>query len=259
MNGMLKEERQQRILEALQENKKVTVQELSQHFGTSEVTIRRDLADLAASGRLIRAHRGALAVSSTPPEPPVIQRMAIGREEKERIARAALNLINDGDSIFLGSGSTVACFAKHLAGSKKITVSTNALNIAMDLASLEADLAVVVMGGVIRAPELSLLGHITEQSLSEVRFNKIFMGVQALSVESGWTTDQMPEVAPTRRILEMAPELIVLADHSKLGQTAAAWIAPVTRITTLVTDDQADLDFLVSLRAKGVQVVVAGK
>jgi DeoR/GlpR family transcriptional regulator of sugar metabolism len=259
MEQLLKEERQQRILNVLQENRKVTVTELSRLFGTSEVTIRRDLADLAASGQLIRAHRGALAVASAPPEPPVIQRMAIGREEKACIARAALELVNEGDSLFLGSGSTVGCFARYLASLKKITVSTNALNIAMELASLETDLVVVVLGGVIRAAELSLLGHITEQALSEVRFTKIFMGVQALSIESGWTTDHMPEVATTRRILEMAPELIVLADHSKLGQTASAWIAPVTRITTLVTDDQASPEFLARLRAKGVRVLVAGK
>jgi DeoR/GlpR family transcriptional regulator of sugar metabolism len=259
MEHLLKEERQQRILEALQENKKVTVPQLSNLFGTSEVTIRRDLAELAASGRLIRAHRGALAVSAAPPEPPVIQRMAAGREEKERIARTALTLVNDGDSIFLGSGSTVACFARYLAELKHLTVSTNALNIAMDLASSESDLTVVVLGGVVRATELSLLGHIAEQTLSEVRFNKIIMGAQALSIESGWTTDHMPEVATTRKILETAHELIVLADHTKLGQTASAWIAPLTRITTLVTDEQADADFLVRLRAKGVRVMVAGK
>ncbi|RPJ48920.1 MAG: DeoR/GlpR transcriptional regulator [Chloroflexi bacterium] len=259
MKGLLKEERQQQILEALQENKKVTVTELSQRYGTSEVTIRRDLADLAASGRLIRAHRGALAVASAPPEPPIIQRMTIGREEKDRIARAALELVNEGDSLFLGSGSTVACFARYLAGRKKITVSTNAINIAMELASVELDMVVVVLGGVIRAPELSLLGHIAEQSLSEVRFNKIFMGVQALSIENGWTTDHLPEVATTRKILDMAAELIVLADHTKLGQTAAAWIAPAVRITTLVTDAQSESDFLAHLRAEGVRVVVAGR
>jgi DeoR/GlpR family transcriptional regulator of sugar metabolism len=256
MVGLLKEERQLRILDALQEDKKATVLELSQRFGTSQVTIRRDLAELAGSGRLIRAHKGALALQPAPAEPPVIQRMSIGREDKDRIAKAAAGLVCEGDSIFVGSGSTMACFARHLAGLKRLTVITNAINVAAELASMGSDFVVVVLGGVVRAPELSLLGHISEQALAEVRFNKIFMGVQALSLESGWTTDHLPEVATTRKIIEMAGELIVLADHTKLGHIAAAWIAPVTRVTTLVTDDQADPVFLSQLQSIGVQVLV---
>jgi DeoR/GlpR family transcriptional regulator of sugar metabolism len=259
MDGYLKEERQQLILKALEENGRVTVQELSHSFGTSEVTIRRDLSELVASGHLIRAHRGALSVVSAPPEPPVVQRLSIEHEPKAEIARLAAGLVSDGDSIFIGSGSTMACFARQAASHKRLTVITNAINIAVDLAAAEGDLSIVVIGGVLRAPELSLLGHIAEQTLPEVRVRKIFMGVQALSIENGWTTDHMPEVTTTRRILDMARELVILADHTKLGQTAAALIAPITRITTLVTDPGADEQFLNRLRAVGIQVLVAGK
>ena len=258
MDNLLKEERQARILEALRDNKRVTVTDLSQRFGASEVTIRRDLAELAAEGRLIRAHRGALALAAAPPEPPVLQRLSLAPESKEAIAHAAAALVQDGDSIFIGSGSTMACFARCLLDRRRLTVITNALNIAAELSALESDLTVVVLGGVVRPAELSLLGHIAEQTLSEVRVNRVFMGVQALSIEGGWTTDHMPEVQTTRKILGMSAELIVLADHSKLGHIAAAFIAPITRLTTLITDAGADADFLDQLRARGVGVIVSG-
>jgi len=252
--AFLKEERQKLILDALQENNRVTVPELSQRFGTSEVTIRRDLSKLAAGGKLIRTHRGALKVTSAPPEAPVVQRMALERELKENIAAAALELVNDGDSIFVGSGSTMAVFAHRLACKKRLTVFTNALNTAADLAACEEEITVVVTGGVVRAAELSLLGHIAELSLPEVRVSRVFMGAQALSIESGWTTDAMAEVQTTRRMIEMSPELVVLADHTKLGSTAAAFIAPLQRITTLVTDAGANVEFLAQARARGLKI-----
>jgi DeoR family fructose operon transcriptional repressor len=259
MGTLLKEERQRLILEELNGNKKVTVPELSQRFGASEVTIRRDLAELAAGGKLIRAHRGALARLPAPPEPPVVQRIALKRDEKERIARAAAELVAEEDSIFIGSGSTMTYLARALLRCKNLTVFTNALNIATELAAAEGDHTVVVTGGMVRSPELSLLGHIAEQTLPEVRVTRVFMGMQAISLDGGLTTDHIPEVATTRRIFEMAPELVVLADHTKLGCTASAYIAPVTRMTALVTDARADPLFLERLRAEGIRVILAGE
>jgi DeoR/GlpR family transcriptional regulator of sugar metabolism len=257
MDRLLKEERQQMILDLLQAQKKVTVPELSHHFGISEVTIRRDLHDLAAGGKLHRAHRGALEVVPAPPEPPVVQRMSLEQERKEGIAAAAAALVNNGDSIFLGSGSTTTLLARHLLHHKRLTVVTNALNIGIELAQAEGDISVVVTGGVLRGAELSVLGHIAEQSLQEMRVSKIIMGVQALSIDSGWTTDHIPEVPTTRRMLEMAPDLIILADHTKLGKKAAAYIAPLQRITTLVTDKQADPTFIARLQDMGIRVKFA--
>jgi DeoR family transcriptional regulator of aga operon len=256
-DALLKEERQKLILEALQENNRVTVPELSQRFGTSEVTIRRDLAELAGEGKLIRAHRGALKVTPAPPEPPVLQRLSLEHELKESIAQAGAQLVEDGDSIFIGSGSTMALFARHLAGKQRLTIFTNALNIATDLASSPDDITIVVTGGVVRPAELSLLGHIAEMTLPEMRVSKVFMGAQALSLESGWTSDQMAEVTTTRRIFGMSDELVVLADHTKLDKTAAAFIAPLQRITTLVTDAGADAAFLAQARARGMRVILA--
>ena len=257
MESLLKEERQQQILEALQENNRVTVPELSNRFGTSEVTIRRDLADLASEGKLQRTHRGALKVVPAPPEPPVVQRLSLEQTEKEQIGRAAAALVEEGDSIFIGSGSTTSAFARCLTGLRRLTVVTNALNVAVELAAVSVDWTIIVTGGVVRPAELSLLGHLAEQSLPEVRVNKVFMGMQAISLEGGLTSDNMPEVTTTRRIFDMAPELIVLADHTKLGKTAAAYIAPLTRMMILVTDCKADPLVIQQLRNQQIRVILA--
>jgi DeoR/GlpR family transcriptional regulator of sugar metabolism len=257
LNSLLKEERQRLILEALHDSKKVTVQELRYRFGTSEVTIRRDLQELAATGVLRRAHRGAVVALSAPPEPPIIHRMALEQASKESIARAAAELVQDGDSIFVGSGSTTAYLARYLVTRANLTVVTNALNIATELATNGKNITVVMSGGMIRSDELSALGHIVELALLEVRVDKIFMGMQAISLEGGLTTDHIPEVTTTRKILAMAPELIVLADHTKLNRMAAAFISTVTRMTHLITDASADAQFLARLGELGIHVFIA--
>jgi DeoR/GlpR family transcriptional regulator of sugar metabolism len=257
LNSLLKEERQRLILEALHDSKKVTVLELSHRFGNSEVTIRRDLQELAAIGLLRRAHRGAVVAMPAPPEAPIIHRMALEQSSKESIARAAAELVQEGDSIFIGSGSTTAYLARYLVTRGNLTVVTNALNIATELATNGKNITVVMSGGVIRSDELSALGHIAELALLEVRVDKIFMGMQAISLEGGLTTDHLPEVTITRKILSMASELNVMADHTKFGRMAAAYIAPVERITTLVTDAATDLSFISQLESMGINILLA--
>ena len=253
----LKEERQELILETIHQNKKVTVTEMSQRFNTSEVTIRRDLHDLALNGRLVRTPRGAVALTPAPPEPPVVQRMSLESVCKEKIGLAAAGLVQDGESIFVGSGSTTRYLVGFLTGRKNLTVVTNSIGIAHELLSTAEQVTVVVTGGVLRKAELSLLGHLAEAALPEVRVEKVFMGMQALSLEGGLTTDHIMEVMTTRRIFDMSRELIVLADHTKLGKTAAAFIAPVVRMSALVTDGHADQEMLAELRKLGIQVIQA--
>ena len=256
MSSLLKEERQQLILEAVKHNRQATVAELSHRFAVSEVTIRRDLRELASAGALRRAHGGAVVAVSALPEPPVVQRMERAENCKACIGRAAAALVSDGDSVFIGSGSTTAHVARHLAARKDLTLVTNALTIATEFASVEG-VTVVVTGGMMRPSELSLVGHITEQSLREVRVDKAILGMRAISLEAGMTNDFLPEVMTDRTIIEMAPELIVVADHTKFGKIASAYVAPVERITTLVTNSEADPETLTRLRELGICVIIA--
>jgi DeoR/GlpR family transcriptional regulator of sugar metabolism len=257
MIDLLKEERQQIILETLREKKRITVEELSLHFHVSEATIRRDLQKLAQEGKIRRAYREALDATAGNPESEVILRMDKDRASKEIIGRAAAALVGDGESIFLGSGSTTAFVAHHLQEHKNLTVITNALTIANELAKAKG-VTVIVSGGLLRSPELSLIGHITEQSLSEVRVDKVILSIQAIHPEAGLTNDYLPQVMTDRKIIEMAPRLIMVADHTKFYKISSAFIAPLDRITTLVTDPQTDPAIINCLTERGIQVIVAG-
>jgi DeoR/GlpR family transcriptional regulator of sugar metabolism len=252
----VKRTRQQKIVEAVRNNRQATVAELSERFNVSEVTIRRDLDELAEQGMLRRAHGGALAPSRSVPEPPVLQRMGQTEQCKECIGQAASALVSDGESVFIGSGSTTAYVARYLSDRKDLTVITNAITIATELAAAES-ITVVVTGGMLRPTELSLIGHITEQSLREVRVDKIIMGIPAISLEQGLTNDYLPEVMTDRTIIEMAPELILVADHTKFGKVGSAFVAPLTRITSLVTDSEADPEMLASFEKLGIRIIVA--
>ena len=259
MVDLLKRERLRLIVEAIQEQGGATVSDLSARFAVSEITIRRDLRELADQRLIHRAHGGAVPASpATPPEPPVVQRMAEQADYKKRIGRAAAQLIANGDTVFVGSGSTNAYLTRFLLelGRQNLTVVTNALNIATELATAP-DVTVVVLGGMMRASELSLIGHITEQALREVRIDKAIIGIPAISIEAGLTNDYLPEVMTDRAIIEAAAELILVADHTKFNKVASAYLAQLNRVDTLVTDAQTDSTVLQAIRALGVRVIVA--
>jgi DeoR/GlpR family transcriptional regulator of sugar metabolism len=252
----LKDERLRIIVNRVRENGRATVMELSQHFDVSDITIRRDLKELATRGLIRREHGGAVYPVDVPDDPPVIQRMLQNRHQKERIARATASLIHDNESVFIGSGSTATYVARHLTTRQNLTVITNAVNIAHELASVP-DVTIVVLGGMLRVSELSMVGHITELGLQEVRMDKVVIGVKALSVTAGITNDYLPEVMTDRKILEMGAELILVADHTKFGKVSSAYVAPIDRITTLVTDKQADAQMIEDIRRLGVRVILA--
>jgi len=254
---LLREERKRKISEFIEENKKATVTELSELFGVSQSTIRRDLEELDEQGVIQRAHGGAVVVARAAPEPPIIQRIAEHEEEKRRIGRAAAQLVRDGDTVFLGSGTTTLEVARNLVKTDNLTVITNALNIT-NLFAGKSNITVIVVGGLLRYSELSMIGHITEQVLKELRADKVIMGMRAISVEEGLTNDYLPETMTDRTIIQFAPEVILVADHTKFGKVSTAYVAPVEQITTLVTDAEADPTFLSRLREMGIQVILAG-
>jgi DeoR/GlpR family transcriptional regulator of sugar metabolism len=256
MAKLLKEQRQRQILRSLQKNGQVTIPALSEEFSVSEVTIRRDLRDLADKRLLERTHGGAVVAYPTQAEAPVIQRMLTESETKDAIGRAAASLIDDGEAVLIGSGSTTAYVARYLIHREELTVVTNALNVGVELAAAK-NVMVVVVGGMLRSSELSLIGHIAEQSLQEVRVDKVIIGIPAISLESGLSNDYMPEVKTDRAIINMASELIVVADHTKLGKTASAYLAPLEIVTTLVTDSGADPNYLAAIQKIGVNVIIA--
>jgi DeoR/GlpR family transcriptional regulator of sugar metabolism len=256
MAGRLGVERQQLIAAIVREQNTATVEELSTRLNVSEATIRRDLDKLTQEGIIQRAHGGAMALQQAEPEPPMLRRESEHAELKRRIGRAAADLIEDGDTVLIGSGSTTVEVARHLAGKRDLKVITNALNIANMLVSMP-EITTILVGGVLRNSELSMIGHIAEQVLSELSANKVVMGIRALSAERGLTNELGMETSIDRLIVRSAPTLIIVADHSKLGRTASVTVAPASVIHTLVTDTQASPKVLAELRKQGVQIIQA--
>nr|MBC7245609.1 DeoR/GlpR transcriptional regulator [Chloroflexota bacterium] len=253
---MFNSERKQAMLLLIRERGRATVAELSERFGVSAATVRRDLDALEDEGLILRAHGGAFVAERALPEPPIIQRMKENEEAKRRIGRAAAELIQDGETIFLGSGTTTFEVARNLAGKKNLTVITNALNI-INLLTDQPDVTVIVTGGLLRHSELSIIGHIAEQTLKELRANKVIMGMRAISIEDGLTSDYLPEIMTDRAIIRSAPEVILVADHSKLGKVSTVLVAPVTAVHKIVTDSAAPANVVAELRALGIEVILA--
>lgn len=249
-------ERQQILVQLLERQKRLTVSEICAQFSISEATARRDLDALAEQGLLQRVHGGAIPVRRAEPEMPILDRSQVQAEEKRRIGQAAAALIQDGETVFLGSGTTVLEVARNLRTRRNLTVITNSLPVINTLAGI-ADINVIVLGGMLRDSELSFIGHITEQALAEVRADKVVIGVRALSLEHGLTNDYLPETLTDRAILSVGREVILVADHTKFGAVAPAFLAPLKSIHILVTDEQTSEDFLTALREQGIRVITS--
>jgi len=253
---MSKAERKEEIRQLVYETGGVTTAELCARFGVSEATIRRDLEDLDATGALQRVHGGAVRHSSLAPEPPILQRTREQTAVKDQIGRAAAELITDGETVFLGSGSTVLAVAKHLKERRNLTVISNSLP-AINLLVDAPQITVIVLGGLLRTSELSLIGHITEQSLAELRADKVIMGIQAIHPEHGLANDYLPETLTDRAIVRMSNKVIVVADHTKVGRTAPVLVAPLSAVDTLVTDPGVAPEVVQGLTDAGLRVIVA--
>ena len=248
-------ERQRRLLAWIDQQHRVTVPEISREFAVSLATARRDLEALASQGKVQRVHGGAVALRQAPPEPPVLLRTQEQVEEKQRIAAAAAALVADGETIFLGSGTTAMEVARRLHDRQGLTVYTNSLLVVNALADAPG-VTLLLLGGQLRAMELSLIGHLTEQGLAHLRALKVIMGIRAIDIEHGLTNAYLEESAIDRTLLRLASEAIIVADHSKCERVSTVFVAPLDVIDTLVTDQAAPAEFVDALRAQGVQVLV---
>ncbi len=247
-------ERQKKILEHLNRQERISVAEICEQFSVSEATARRDLEVLSEQGQIQRVHGGAISLLQAPPELPILQRELENAEEKRRIGLAVAHLVQDGETVFLGSGTTVLEVARAMRECRHITVITNSLPVLNTLSGIPA-ITVVALGGMLRSSELSFIGHITEQALAEVRADKVIIGVHAINLEHGLTNDYLPETMTDRAILKAGKQVIVAADHSKINTVSTAYLAPISSIHKMVTDSLAPAEFITQLRFLGVEVI----
>lgn len=249
-------ERQRAIRGLIEQQQRININSICEKFSISEATARRDLETLAKEGKIQRVHGGAIPIEESLPELPILERENEQTDEKDTIGKAAALLIEPGDTIFLGSGTTVLAVARQIHKSKDLTVLTNSLPI-INLLIGCSGINLIVLGGMVRDSELSFIGHITEKALSEVRADKVFMGARAISVEHGITNDYMAETLTDRAIITIGQKVILVADHSKFGTISTAFLSPIEDIDVIVTDNGIDPEYVNLMKEKGIEVLLA--
>jgi len=252
--NLLKVERHNRIRKIVDQSGRVTTVELSDQLEVSEATIRRDLEELDVLGWIQRAHGGAIRIERASKEPPILQRLEELRAEKIRIGAAAAELVKNGETIFLGSGSTVLEVARHLPSEIHLTVITNSLPVVNELVKCP-HIDLLVIGGMLRQTELSMVGHIAEQAVREFRADKVFMGMRGIDARHGFTNDYLPETMTDRAILSIAPKIIVVADHSKFGKVSTVLVGHITIANVIITDDYGPFEDLNELIEIGIEII----
>lgn len=251
---MRQAERLSAILDALASDGAVDVGSLVERFGVSAATVRRDLQLLETQRLLTRTHGGAVT-SDVLYELPLRYRSARHQAEKLRIAAEAADRVHDGAVVGLTGGTTTTEVARSILDRRGLTVVTNALNIAGELA-IRADLKLLVTGGTARPESYELIGPIAEQALERLNLDVVFVGVDGISVASGLTTHHEVEAHTNRAMIERAHRVVVVTDSSKLGRVAFAQICSVEAVDDLITDDGAGTAVIRELSDAGIAVSV---
>lgn len=250
---MSKAQRLSVILGRVAERGSVDVGDLAKEFGVSDATVRRDLQSLSRNKMIIRTHGGA--ISTHVGEVPARVKAVLHRAEKERIGHAAADLVADGAVVGMTGGSTVLELARALSTRRNITVVTNAINVAAELAE-HSSLRLVVIGGLVRR-SFELVGPAAEAMLSNYHLDVAFIGVDGLTDAEGCTTYDEMEAQTDRAFLENAQRRVVVTDDSKIGRVTFARICHLSTITDIVTNNEADVDSVTAFRASGVHVTTA--
>ncbi|MGY3750104.1 DeoR/GlpR family DNA-binding transcription regulator [Vagococcus acidifermentans] len=222
---MLTEERQQYILQLLQQKNIVKLNELVKLLDTSESTIRRDLQELEDKGLLERIHGGAKKIRNLTFEPSMTEKSTKHAVEKKMIVEHAASLVAEGDVIYLDAGSTTLEMVAHLPVNQNIKVVTNSVKHAVAL--IDRQIQTIILGGNIKLSTHASLGFSSMQQLQTFRFDKAFMGMNGADLQSGFTTPDPEEAALKRVAIEHSEQAFVLIDHSKFGQTTFAFVAPL--------------------------------
>lgn len=253
---MLMEDRRNHILKLLEAKSSVTVAELSESFGLSEVSVRKLLTAMEQEGSIKRSWGGAVSAYGSLNEFSHKEKEPKRLSEKISIARAAYDCIKDGDAVFLDSGTTTVQLARLIKNGpkRKLMVGTNALNIAMELAEAE-DLSIVVIGGELRHRILSCAGTMAEDVLRNLFFDKGFISGNHLTLQHGFTTPNLQEAKIKKMMMKYSKEHYILLDYSKFGDDSLGLIAPISELDGVVTDWRTPRELVQELRDQGVNVV----
>ena len=256
-NVVFAEERKRQIVELINHKKKLIIPELCSRFGVSASTIRNDLRNLQDSGKLTRTHGGAILNSKSGFEPLPLDKETHRLEAKQAIAERALELVEDGDIIAVGTGTTTFEFVKRLGGKRGLTVILNDIYFAAFLERFE-DVNVIVVGGTLRKKFHYLQMPAGADVFANMNIDKAFISCNGVHIERGVTTPDPALAHDVRRMVAASSELFLLCDSSKIGSVSFARITGTDRINALITDADIDDGDAAELRLAGVDIVVAG-
>jgi DeoR family transcriptional regulator, aga operon transcriptional repressor len=255
---LLTEERRREIADLVERQGRITISDVRRLFGVSAVTARSDLDTLSASGSLVRSHGGGIRPLVTGPDYPLKVRESIRHDEKSRIARAALQLIQPSQTVILCTGSTSSHLASQIrrANIEQLTVITYALNIAAQFADA-TNISLVMIGGILRHVSSAFVGPQAEHMMDTLHADHLFLSTVGLDLEAGLTTLDILEAQLNFRMAKSARQVTVIADSSKFGHRSLSASLHLSQVQRVITDDQAPPDMVHALRAKNIEVVLA--
>jgi len=252
--SLFAEERQRSILEQLNQQGKVTVEELTITFRVSPPTIRADLTRLESLGFLRRTHGGAIAIGNTLYEPPYSERAIIRQMEKRAIAAAAASLVHEGETVLIDAGTTCHEIALALKEFRRLTVVTNSIASADALAE-NGGIDTILIGGIVQPRRRATLGALATSFLDQIQCDRAFVAMTGVHPEAGFTVIDFDAAQIKRKMLEKSKQAIAVADSSKIGQIAFACVAPLSAAHLLITDYGVTAEGRTEIEAAGLRVV----
>lgn len=248
-------DRHKSIVDILQIQGSVSVADLAERLGVSEVTIRKDLSSLEKQNRLYRTHGRAIPISPYIGDRHVNEKEKQHVLEKRAIGKAAADLVHEQDSILLASGTSILYAAREFADKRNITVISASVS-ASSLLSQNKDIDVVQLGGIVRESSVSVVGAFAENMLKYFNCNLLFMGADGVDLEFGITTTNMMEANLNRMMMNAAQQTVLLVDSSKFGKKGFSKICEVQDVDRIITDDKISQLYLDNLQELGIEVTV---
>jgi DeoR/GlpR family transcriptional regulator of sugar metabolism len=253
-------ERRERIAELVEIGQRVNVADLTERFGVTDASIRRDLTILEDAGRLRRVHGGAVGRGAQLTSGVYATKLRARREQKARIAAVAARLVRPGEVVLFDSGTTVVQVAAQMPSSLRaanaITAVTHSLPVIEEIGGWDSP-HLVCLGGLYLPDYRAFVGPQAIASLRELTADTIFLGCDGLTVESGLTTPHVLVAEVGAAATSRARRVIVVADASKLGRQGFTPIVPLSNVDVLITDVEADPDLVAAIRNVGVEVLLA--
>lgn len=250
---MLVAERRRKLITIVDEKGSSRVSELSQAFNVTEETIRRDLEKLEAEGKLKRSHGGAVSVKDMDAESPYFEREILNIGEKMAVAEEAVKYVANNDRIVLDASTTAWYMAKILPD-MPLTVLTNSMKVALELSNREK-ITVISVGGRLLQKSLSFVGPQTTDALEYYRVGKAFISCQGIHEKRGISDSNEMQALVKKKMVEIADEIYVLADHTKFGLQALSRVASFDEIDFIITDSKTDEKKIPEFRETGVKVI----